>query len=163
MPPGGEVLDCARLGAAEALARLGSGPGGLAEAEAGVRLAGDGPNTVAREGRRHPLLRLLQLFLAPLALLLLALSLVSALTGEPHSAVVIVLILVLSVLLSFVQEHRASRAAERLRAMVHTTATLLRDGAQREVPLERIVRGDVVHLSAGDLVPADLRLIAAKD
>ena len=158
-----EVLACARLDAPAVLARLATAQDGLAAAEAQRRLAEYGANAVAREAARRPLLRLLQLFLAPLSLLLLALSVVSALTGEPHSAIVIALILALSVLLSFIQENRAGHAAERLRAMVHTTASVFRDGALCEVPLASLVPGDCVRLSAGDMIPADLRLLAAKD
>lgn len=161
--PADEVLACARLEATYVLARLATPAGGLAEGEAQKRLNEGGPNAVAREGKRHPLVRLLQLFVAPLSLLLLSLAVISALTGEAHGAIVIALMLVLSVLLSFVQEYRASRAAERLRAMVHTTASVLRDGALRDIPLESIVCGDLVHLSAGNLIPADLRLVSAKD
>jgi Mg2+-importing ATPase len=76
----------------------------------------------------------------------------------------------LSVTLAFVQEHRSNNAAARLRAMVHTTATVLRLGADAaaephdlEIPIEELVPGDVVKLSAGDMIPADLRVLTAKD
>jgi Mg2+-importing ATPase len=84
---------------------------------------------------------------------------------------VIAAIVVLSVLLSWLQETRSGKAAERLRAMVHTTATVLRREARgataearlHEIPLARVVPGDIVHLAAGDLVPADVRLLTVKD
>src|SRR5215831_18956393 len=76
----------------------------------------------------------------------------------------------LSVSLAFVQEHRSNNAATRLRAMVRTTATVLRRGAEAEaerhgleIPIEELVPGDVVRLAAGDMIPADLRVLAAKD
>ncbi|MGB9649752.1 MAG: hypothetical protein WA709_35245 [Stellaceae bacterium] len=76
----------------------------------------------------------------------------------------------LSVSLAFVQEHRSNNAAARLRAMVRTTATVLRRGAETgieshglEIPIEELVPGDVVRLAAGDMIPADLRVLTAKD
>jgi len=96
--------------------------------------------------------------------------LVSALTGNAESAIVIALMVVLSVALALTQEKRSKEAAAALRAMVHTTATVLRRAAPggtstplREISIAELVPGDVVHLSAGDMVPADLRLVAEKD
>jgi magnesium-transporting ATPase (P-type) len=83
---------------------------------------------------------------------------------------VITVMVVLSVTLAFVQEHRSNGAAARLRAMVRTTATVLRRGADAgaeshclEIPIEELVPGDVVRLAAGDMIPADLRVFTAKD
>ena len=168
-----------------ALARLESSAEGLLERESLERLARYGANEVAHERKKHPLRRLLELFASPLPLLLLVLALVADLTGEVRGAIVITLMVVLSVLLSFVQEFRSSRAAEKLRAMVHTTVTVLRRDVRNgvpeevnhdvqiepdhreprkvEIPLARLVPGDVVTLSAGDMIPADVRLISAKD
>jgi P-type Mg2+ transporter len=144
-------------------------PQGLTRREAAARLARFGANAVTRERALAPLVRLLQLFYSPFTLLLLVLALVAALGGEQRGAAVIAVIVTLSVLLSWLQEVRSGKAAERLRAMVHTTATVMRRdhaGAEcrlREIPLARVVPGDVVHLGAGDLVPADVRLLESKD
>ena len=140
---------------------------------------------MAHEEQKSALRRLAELFVTPLSMLLLVLATVSYLTGETKGAVVIAIMVVLATLLSFIQEYRSSKAAERLRAMVSTTATVLRmdrrkgvpDDVNRyfevelrlrgptreEMPIERLVPGDVVLLSAGDMVPADVRLLAAKD
>src|SRR6202035_431577 len=87
--------------------------------------------------------------------------------GDKRATAVIAVMVLLSVSLSFVQEHRSNNAAAKLRAMVRTTTTVLRrTGAGEqilEVPIEEIVPGDVLRLSAGDLVPADVRVLAAKD
>lgn len=102
-------------------------------------------------------------------MLLLGLSAVALFTGEIHGAEVIVLMVFLSTSLAFVQEYRSSKAAESLRSLVRTTTSVMRRrsaGAaceRFEVALNRLVPGDIVHLSAGDMVPADMRLTFVKD
>jgi Mg2+-importing ATPase len=136
---------------------------GLTSEEARRRLAVVGRNVVA-EGRRRPIpVQLLLRFRNPLVLLLLGAAVVAGATGDLRSLVVISSVVVLSVVLDFVQEHRAGRAAERLRQAASVRATALRDGVSREVPAAEIVPGDVVVLAAGDLVPADGQLTSARD
>jgi magnesium-transporting ATPase (P-type) len=120
------VEEAARADLELLFSRLAASPAGLTRHEAAARIARFGPNTVARERPLAPLRRLLQLFLSPLSLLLLGLAFAAQLTGEPRGALVIAVMVVLSVLLSWFQEVRSGKAAERLRAMVHTTATVLR-------------------------------------
>jgi len=172
-----ECVEASRLGVEEVLARLDTSLEGLTRLEAAARLRAFGENTIARERPPHPLKRLLRLFASPLSILLLLLAAIAGLTGEPRGAAVIASIVALSVLLSWFQEHRSGMAAERLRAMVHTTATVFRrarrrtpggnghvlEGAAHEIPLSRVVPGDIVHLAAGDLIPADVRILVAKD
>ena len=74
-----------------------------------------------------------------------------------------VIMVVLGVSLRFIQEARADAAAAKLRAMIHVTATVIRTGEEREVPLAELVPGDVVKLAAGDMIPADLRILSCKD
>ncbi len=141
----------------------------MLESEASERLRKYGPNVIAAVKNKPPFLRFLSLFLTPLPLLLLSLSAVALVTGETHGAEVIVLMVFLSTTLGFVQEYRTGKAAEGLRALVRTTASVQRRrsataaGETEEVPLSGIVPGDTVHLSAGDMVPADVRLISVKD
>ncbi|HEV2702784.1 MAG TPA: magnesium-translocating P-type ATPase [Steroidobacteraceae bacterium] len=144
--------------------QLHSSSSGLDEAEASQRRTLHGSNTIAHE-ETQPLWRDICLRIVnPLNLLLLILALVSLLTGDAKAAALIAAMVLLSLVLATIQERRSSRAAAQLRAMVHTTATVLRPGAPlRESPLELLVPGDVVQLSAGDLIPADLRLLSAKD
>ena len=162
---GQALLEIAELAPDAALAKLGASLEGLSQREADARFAQYGPNAVAHEERKSAARRLIELFLTPLSLLLVGLAVVNYLTGEVNSAIVISVMVVLSTLLSFVQEYRSGKAAERLRAMVHTTATVLRKGQRElaEVPLTQVVPGDIVHLSAGDIVPADARVVAARD
>ncbi len=158
----------ASVDADEALRLLDTGPAGLAPAVARARRVRYGRNTVAATVRRPPLLALLAQFRRPLPLLLLALAGLDLATGQGISAAVIVVIVVLSSLLGFVQEHRSGRAVERLRAMVRTTARVLRPGPvagslEIACPLEELVPGDLVLLAAGDPVPAEVRFLEAID
>jgi Mg2+-importing ATPase len=135
----------------------------LTTAEAILRLRQNGPNEMA-PAQRWPVLRELARNLAnPLVVVLLLASLVSAVFGQFVSAAVTAAMIVLSVALNFVQSYRSQQAAQRLRERVGQTATVVRDGVAGTVPMREVVRGDVVHLAAGDLIPADARLLCAKD
>lgn len=179
------LVEAARLEPQELLQRLESSAEGLLDREAEERLGTYGLNRAAHEAHKSLLRQLLERFATPLNALLLTLALISYLTGETKGAIVISLMVVLAWLLSFTQEYRSSRAAEKLRAMVSTTATVLRKDkrkgvpeevnrmfqvrltpqgpVKKEVPIEVLVPGDVIHLSAGDMIPADVRILSAKD
>ena len=107
--------------------------------------------------------RFLAHFKNPLVLILLAASMVSALSGELTNFIIISAIVLLSVTLDFVQEYRANAAAEKLRQSVMLHATVVRDGRTLELPMEQIVPGDLVLLAAGDLAPADAVVLNARD
>jgi P-type Mg2+ transporter len=164
----GAILgELARLSPEETLHRLRSAPGGLALDEASERLRLVGPNQVA-QGTRHTMLgEIAGRSINPLNVLLLALATASYFLGDQRAAIVIAVMVILSVSLGFLQEHRSNKAADDLRRMVLTKATLRRSGSgvqdHVDVPIEEIVPGDIVLLSAGDMIPADLRLISAKD
>ena len=161
----------------DVLTHLGTTVNGLDETEAARRLDRFGPNAVAEQARRGVLRQLLVHFWTPLNVMLLSLALASYFLSDPRAAVMIATIVVLSAGLSFVQEYRSNKAAEELRAMVRTTVAVFRSdvgqpndrqttaaiSAPREIPIEKVVPGDVISLSAGDMVPADIRLINAKD
>jgi Mg2+-importing ATPase len=151
------------LGTPALLEKLRSSEQGLTDAEARRRLAETGPNEPAAARRAGGAVQLLALFANPLVLILLMASGVSAFLGEPASAAIIVVIVLLGIAVNFVQTYRSQRAVQRLRAGVAPTATVLRDGGWREVPRRELVPGDVIRLVAGDLVPADARLLRAKD
>jgi Mg2+-importing ATPase len=157
------LLEAARQSADDVWRTLQTAPAGLTEAEAERRLAVHGANVVAQE-KYDTWLRLLgKALVNPLVILLLVLATVSYLTEDVRAAVVMLLMVVLGVALRFVQEMRADAAAAKLKAMISVTATVVRDGQAREIPLGHLVPGDVVHLAAGDMVPADLRLVSCKD
>ena len=136
---------------------------GLTSAEAARRLVQYGPNDPAPKKERSHLVELLLQFANPLVAILLFASIVSAFVGELVNAAIIIVIVSLSVAVNFVQTFRSKRAADRLRATVAPTATVRRDGVFLDVHRRDVVPGDVIRLSAGDLVPADARLLEAKD
>lgn len=146
---------------AEAFERVDSGPEGLAEAEAAARLARYGPNRVASGRRWSAVGEVVSYLTNPLILLLLAAAGLSAALGETTNAVIVGSMVLGSVGLNVVQGRQSTRAADRLRRSVASRANVLRDGAWRSVLVEDVVPGDVVRLSGGDLVPADVRLVAA--
>ena len=158
-----QLLEKARADTETVLKELESRLDGLSQAEADSRLKQYGLNEIAREKRQSALMRLLSNVKNPLVLLLTALGVLSFLTGDLRATVVIFVMVVLGVVLRFFQEMRADNAAEKLKAMVSNTATLVRDGKEAEVPLKMLVPGDIIRLAAGDMVPADVRVLSAKD
>lgn len=136
---------------------------GLTAGEAETRLTEAGFNEPAKARKGNAIIQLLERFKNPLVIQLLIIGTVSALTGDIPSTVVVSCMVFLSVFLTHIQEYRSSKAVEKLYAMVSTTATVMRDGKRQEIPLRELVPGDIVYLSAGDMIPADVRLISSKD
>jgi Mg2+-importing ATPase len=136
---------------------------GLEEAEAVSRREAYGFNVLRPHRERALLLQFLAHFRNPLVLVLLAASVIAGFLGEVESVVIIVAIVLMSVSLDFFQEYRAGRAAEGLKRQVALRAAVVRDGQSREIPVAELVPGDVVLLAAGDLVPADGRVLEARD
>jgi P-type Mg2+ transporter len=152
------TLDRAKL-----LQELATSAAGLTTPEAQRRLTEYGPNEAAPAPHLSATIQFLRLLADPLVIILLVASLISTLLGQPLNALIISIIVLLSVILNFVQTTRSQRAAERLRAQIAPTSTVLRDGTWIESPRRALVPGDVIRLSAGDLVPADARLLEAHD
>lgn len=151
------------LEAPEGAAEPGASTSGLSSAEARTRLASHGPN-LFRDHQEKPLWRqFLSRFQNPLVVLLLVASAVSAMTGELTNFIIISVMVLFSVTLDFVQEHRAGKAAASLRQSVSVRARVIRDGKPIEVAVTDVVPGDLVVLSAGDMIPADGRVIEAND
>jgi Mg2+-importing ATPase len=145
------------------LSRLKATPTGLTSSEANARLAQYGPNSLTRESKFYELRAFFRFFLNPLVLILLAASIVSVIVGDVVNASIIIGIVFLSVCLNFYQEFQARRAVDALKKQVASTANVIRDGKAQELPVELLVPGDVIALNAGDLVPADCRLLDVKD
>jgi Mg2+-importing ATPase len=138
-----------------ALAAAATSEAGLSGTEATARLLRHGPNSAAPPAPRRLARRLLRRLAEPLIAILIAAALLSGVTGDWPSTVIILAILAVSIGLDLFQEGRAEAAVEALRRSVALTAEALRDGAWREVPAEELVPGDILRLRAGDLVPAD--------
>jgi P-type Mg2+ transporter len=184
-PAEANLLRAAQEDPQQLLARLNSSADGLSSLQAQLRLARLGPNQIARQQPVSWFRQLLATFRNPLVALLAAMAALSLLSGDRKAALIIGTMILFSVSLRFSQEYRSLRAAEGLRRLVHTTATVLRhdphqditpglaadlglqlEGAAagpQEIPIERLVPGDLVRLAAGDMIPADVRLLQAKD
>ena len=147
----------------ELLSRLNTSTTGLSTQEAENRLEVYGRNEFARKKKRAAIFNFLSRFKSPLVIILMIAGGVSAALGSIPSVIVIYTMVFLSVSLAYYQENNASKAAELLREKVATLATVLRDNTKQELKLPLIVPGDIIHLSAGDITPADARIIDAKD
>ncbi|MBR0914647.1 magnesium-translocating P-type ATPase [Bradyrhizobium japonicum] len=142
---------------------LGSGPNGLSQVEADRRLAMFGANHADASQSRSVLRKLGQRVWNPLIAMLLAAALVSGLSGDVGSFVIIATVLSLSITLDIVQEHRAELTAEALRKSVAIRADAVRDGKDVTVPVTALVPGDIVKLRVGDLIPADGIVLDAQE
>ena len=177
-PPG--LLDAARDAGPDLLARLHTTRDGLSDDEAATVRAHAGVNEVEHEKPLPWWRHLFNCYRNPFNLLLSALAAVSYATDDTEGTIIIASMVIISTVLRFVQEARSTKAAEKLKAMVSTTATVLRreafghEGAEadnvrrlgrmgREIALAELVPGDIVLLAAGDMIPADVRILAAKD
>ena len=151
------------LEANELLRRLKSSASGLAGSEAASRLAKFGRNTPASKSNASALIVLARQFRSPLVLILIFAASVSAFVGEGQEAAIIGAIVLASCVLSFTQEYGASRATEALKQRISRKAIVLRDGVECSVAAEDIVPGDLIRLSAGNLIPADGIILDARD
>ncbi len=144
---------------------------GLVDSEAAARLARNGANEVAHEKMPHWFMQLASCFKNPFILVLIVLTAISYATDPDDltGTIIVGTMVAISVFMRFFQEYRSSRAAEKLKAMVRTTATVTRrksagtEPQKAEIAMRDLVVGDIVHLSAGDMIPADIRLISSRD
>lgn len=145
------------------LENLKTTPAGLTSKEAARRLKRYGHNVFHPQRKNAALLQFLSKFSNPLIIILLVASAISAFTGDVTNFIIISLIVIMSITLDFIQEYKAGKDAEKLRKLVTVHVQALRDGKSQEIPLPSLVPGDIVLLAAGDLIPADGRLLDAKD
>ncbi|MFN3461067.1 MAG: cation-transporting P-type ATPase [Oceanibaculum sp.] len=158
-----EALPWHALEAGDALDRLDTDRHGLSAREAESRLATHGPNRLPEAARRGPLIRFLAQFHNLLIYVLLAAAVVTVLLDHVSDAFVILAVVLINATIGFVQEGRAEKALDSIRAMIDPHAAVLRDGQRATVAADHIVPGDIVLIEAGDRVPADLRLIRARN
>ena len=147
----------------EVLQALASSCAGLDSHQARERLARHGPNQLARSRRRSPALRLLLQFHNVLLYIMLAAAGITAVLGQWVDTVVLLAAVVVNALIGFVQEGKAESAMDAIRSLLSPHAIALRDGQRRELDAATLVPGDLVFLASGDRVPADLRLLEARD
>ncbi len=136
---------------------------GLSELEAKQRLVTDGPNVLAKDQRTGIGQLIMHSIVNPLVILLAVLAGISFATGDFRAGTVMTIMILLGVGLKLIQEARADNAAAKLKAMITVTATVIRDGISKEIAISQLVRGDIVSLAAGDMIPADVRVLSAKD
>jgi len=144
-------------------AALGAGLEGLTSARAAVQLAAVGPNSVEDAPRLSALRLLLRQFESPLVLILVVAAAISLVLQQWVDAGIILAIVLGSSLLSFLQEYRASNAVEELKKRLALTCRVVRDRVEQAVPVDLIVPGDLILLSAGNLIPADGIVVEAQD
>jgi P-type Mg2+ transporter len=172
--PSFELAELCTCAPEETVARLDASRTGLTEEQVEARLKQYGPNEVTREKPPTWYSQLFHAFLTPFNGVLFTVSVVSLFSdvifASPEdrsfkTIIVLLTMVLLSTLLRFWQEYRSNKAAEKLKAMVTSTAAVLRAGMERpqEIPISQLVPGDIVYLAAGDMIPADVRLLSAKD
>lgn len=157
------LLEVCCKGHAEALDFLKTRETGLAEAEVAELHAAWGANELGQRKKHGFIMEILLRCKNPLVIQLLVIAAISLLTGNVASATIVGLMVVISVGLSHYQENKSGKAVEKLNAMVQTNSHVIREGREIEVPMSEIVPGDIVTLQAGSIIPADLRLLSAKD
>jgi P-type Mg2+ transporter len=158
-----KTSDVILLDSGELFNRLGTSVTGLTTEEAQKRLEIYGSNEVVKGKKRSAPLEFLSHFKSPVTIILIIAAIVSGFVGDPLDAGIILFIVLVSVLLDFTQEYRAEKAAEALRKRVATTATVFRNGTKQDIDNAELVPGDIIQLSAGDIAPADARVISARD
>ncbi|MFA6994915.1 MAG: magnesium-translocating P-type ATPase [Patescibacteria group bacterium] len=136
---------------------------GLTTTEAIKRSKDNGYNEIAGTKKQHTLIKFLNYFKNPLIIILMIAALISGLTGELRSMVIILSMIFLSVSLNFYQEHKSSQAVEKILHRLSIKAEILRDSQKQELATKYIVPGDIIYLAAGDIVPADGKIISATD
>ena len=151
------------LPADEVMSRIGTSTKGLSSEEAELRINVYGTNELAQKRKRSAIVSFLLHFKSPLIIILLAASIFAGATGDIPDFSIIFVIVLISVGIDHYQESKAENAAEMLKEKVSTTATVIRDNTKKELKLSQIVPGDITYLSAGDIAPADARIISAKD
>jgi P-type Mg2+ transporter len=169
-----ELSELCNTSPAKALAALDASANGLTEEQVAERRERYGLNEISHEKPPSWYAQLFHAFLTPFNGVLFAVSVVSLFTDDIFAApqdrsfrtiIVLSAMVLLSTLLRFWQEFRSNQAAEELKAMVRSTTAVLRAGTERpqEIPISALVPGDLVYLSAGDMIPADVRVLTAKD
>jgi P-type Mg2+ transporter len=136
---------------------------GLSIKESETRSQLSGPNLVLTHPHMHPLLELFKDFKNPLVAILLGISLISFSMGETINAIIVLVMILMSVILNFYQEFQATKAAEKLQDKVALYANVIRGGQETQIKAKSLTIGDIIILNAGDMIPADARILEAKD
>ena len=158
-----ELKLLAKLTERELLMEMRTSFQGLSEEDAAERLAEYGPNKVDAQKPTPAWLMILGAFKDPFVLVLALLMVISFVTGDIEAVIVMGIMILASVMITFVQEYRSQKASLALKELIENTCSVTRDGITREIPMDEVVPGDIVTLATGDMIPADAILIWTKD
>ena len=158
-----ELKKLALLSERELLMALRTSMKGLSEEDAQERLEEYGPNRVDAQKPTPAWLLFLEAFKDPFVLVLALLMVVSAATSDFEATIVMGIMILASVLITFIQEYRSQKASLALKEMIENTCAVTRNGIKREIPMDEVVPGDIVTLATGDMIPADAILVWTKD
>ncbi len=158
-----ENNDYYRMTVQEAFESLGTSEKGLATADAEKRLAEHGPNELTAEFRVPKWLLFLSQFKDLLVIVLIVAAAISFAIGSVRDGTVMLIIVAINATIGFVQEYKVSRILESLKNLIRSPAKVLRDGELAELSQDKLVPGDIIHLEAGDKIPADVRIIESYD
>jgi Mg2+-importing ATPase len=144
------------------LEQLHSSPQGLTTPESQKRLIQYGANSLKQKRKSHTFSLLLNQFKSPIILILMGAAILSSFLGDTINSLIILAIVLFSGLLGFWQERGAADAIAKLLAMVEVKARILRDGKLKDIPLDEVVPGDIVQVSAGDNIPGDCLILESQ-
>lgn len=158
-----ELRKLVRLSERELMMEFRTSQKGLSNADAAKRLHENGPNVVSAQKPTPAIIMFLKSFEDPFVYVLVLLMIISALTRDFEAVIVMAVMILASVMISFIQEYRSQIASQNLKELIENTAAVTREGQTKEIPMDEIVPGDIVTLATGDMIPADAVLIWTKD
>ncbi len=158
-----KYINESKINSDDDFSRLDSKPSGLTENEAKTRLDRDGKNIVIKDDKKSPLYFLLMSFKDEFIIILIFLAIINLFLGDKLGSIIILVIAFISAFIRFVQDYSVYKFNRKLKSKIISTVTVLRDNEELEINVENVVIGDIVKLNAGTIVPADLKIVEAKD
>ena len=158
-----KYINESKINSDDDFSRLDSKPSGLTKNEAKTRLDRDGKNIVIKDDKKSPLYFLLMSFKDEFIIILIFLAIINLFLGDKLGSIIILVIAFISAFIRFVQDYSVYKFNRKLKSKIISTVTVLRDNEELEINVENVVIGDIVKLNAGTIVPADLKIVEAKD
>lgn len=158
-----KYINESKINSDDDFSRLDSKPSGLTKNEAKTRLDRDGKNIVIKDDKKSPLYFLLMSFKDEFIIILIFLAIINLFLGDKLGSIIILVIAFISAFIRFVQDYSVYKFNRKLKSKITSTVTVLRDNEELEINVENVVIGDIVKLNAGTIVPADLKIVEAKD
>lgn len=158
-----KYINESKINSDDDFSRLDSKPSGLTKNEAKTRLDRDGKNIVIKDDKKSLLYFLLMSFKDEFIIILIFLAIINLFLGDKLGSIIILVIAFISAFIRFVQDYSVYKFNRKLKSKIISTVTVLRDNEELEINVENVVIGDIVKLNAGTIVPADLKIVEAKD